>query len=416
MPAGKSHTLIRSSKPYSRLPHILITHPLVKTDIVRAKGLYLFDSQGNRYSDFESGIWCASLGHGDKRLHQLIKKQLDKVIHLGPRFTNYLAEEAAAKILKHLGWKNGKVIFLSSGSEAVEFALNISHLATGRSNILSFSESYISAYGMGGNKDINPSWSTIRLRQCLHCSRSLCNDDCDQLKKIESRNISAFILEPGCSGGQILFPPLRLITHIEEKIKAAGGLIIVDEVTTGLGRTGKWFGFEDYQIKPDAVVLGKSLGNGYPVSAVALNGILAKEIEKQNFYYVQSHQNDPLGCSVALGVLNIIEEDDLVHRAYESGRYFLSEMQKIRDKSILIKDVRGKGLMLGVELSDRRQNNRNLSEKIYQEMLCRKFIIGITPKSNMLRFFPPLVMSEKHISNMCSALEEIFSKVEQRKL
>jgi 4-aminobutyrate aminotransferase-like enzyme len=104
------------------------------------------------------------------------------------------------------------------------------------------------------------------------------------------------------------------------------------------------------------------------------------------------------------------------HRAYESGRYFLSEMQKIRDKSILIKDVRGKGLMLGVELSDRRQNNRNLSEKIYQEMLCRKFIIGLTPKSNMLRFFPPLIMSEKHISNMCSALEEIFSKVEQRKL
>jgi len=249
----------------------LKTHPVVKTNIIKAKGIYLFDSSGRRYLDFESGIWCASLGHCHQRLNRQIIKQLNKVMHLGPRFTNFLAERAAASILEHLRWKQGKVIFLSSGSEAVEFALNISQLATGRSKILGFSESYLSAYGIAGRLNAAPSFSTIGLSPCLHCRKPSCTDDCDELRKIDYRNVSAFILEPGCSGGRILFPPMKLVKHIKEKTRAAGGLIIVDEVTTGLGRTGRWFGFEDYQIKPDAVVLGKTLGNGYPVSAVALD-------------------------------------------------------------------------------------------------------------------------------------------------
>jgi acetylornithine aminotransferase len=333
-------------------------------------------------------------------------------MHLGPRFTNFLAERAAASILEHLRWKQGKVIFLSSGSEAVEFALNISQLATGRSKILGFSESYLSAYGIAGRLNAAPSFSTIGLSPCLHCRKPSCTDDCDELRKIDYRNVSAFILEPGCSGGRILFPPMKLVKHIKEKTRAAGGLIIVDEVTTGLGRTGRWFGFEDYQIKPDAVVLGKTLGNGYPVSAVALDGMLAKDIEKRNVNYIQSHQNDPLGCSIAYEVIKIIEEEDLIRRADEVGGYFLAEMKRIKDKSVSVIDVRGKGMMLGVEFSSGSEKSGNPAEKIYREMLKRKFIIGITPKSNILRFLPPLIMSKEHIDNMCSALGESLSKKE----
>ena len=400
----------------SGLPHILKCHPIVKTDIVKAKGLYLFDSQGNKYLDFESGIWCASLGHGNQRLSRAIMKQIDSVMHLGPRFTNYLAEETATKILEHLAWKHGKVIFLSSGSEAVEFALRISHLVTGRLKMLRFSESYLSAYGIGGGQKSNRSWTKIYLSDCLHCSQPICTETCDNLRRIDYRNISSFILEPGCSGGQILFPPVKLVKHLEKKIRAAGGLIIVDEVTTGLGRTGRWFGFEYYQIKPDVVVLGKSLGNGYPVSAVALDSTVAKEIEKQTFYYVQSHQNDPLGCSVASEVIKIIEENDLVHRTYELGGYFLVEMRRIMENFISVKEVRGRGLMLGVEISSRFRAHKNLAQKIYHEMLKKKFIIGITSREDVLRFLPPLFTNEKHIFTMCSALEESFDKAESLEL
>ena len=153
------------------------------------------------------------------------------------------------------------------------------------------------------------------------------------LKEIPFDKIGAFVFEPGGSGiGFVHFPPRPLVEAIAGRVRASGGLIVANEITTGIGRTGKWFGFQHYDIQPDIVALGKGLGNGYPVSAVAVREETAEKLERGGFHYVQSHQNDPLGCAIAREVIAALHEEKLIERGAELGAYFLEGLREIQTK------------------------------------------------------------------------------------
>jgi len=290
--------------------HILKCHEMVKPDFVKAANCDLYDADGRQYVDFESGEWCTSVGHIHPQIQASIKEQLSRVIHLGYRYTSHLAEEAAISLLETLNIPHGKCVFLSSGSEAVELAVQIARAVTERRLLLTLAESYLSAYGTAGRMSADD-WICVGLDGRLAPKTT----DYQDSYSIFFDQVAAFVLEPGSASGTIRFPSVQLVDLLTKGIRRKNGIVVVDEVTTDMGRIGQWYGFNHYRIEPDIVAYGKGLGNGYPVSAVAMRHDIAEKLEKSGFHYVQSNKNDPLACAVAKEVINVIRDEEVIQRS-----------------------------------------------------------------------------------------------------
>jgi len=378
------------------MDHILKAHEILPADFVRGENCYLYDRQGRQYTDFESGTWAAVLGHNHPRITQVLHTQIDRIMHLGTRWPNHLAEEAAKDVLAIVGLGDGKCVFLSSGSEAVEFAARMARRVTERPLLLAFSNAYLAAFGSAGQKSADEwllvDWSTDPLDVLLK-----------SLDAIPFEKIGAFVLEPGGSSpGFVRFPPAPLVQEIARRVRQAGGLLVVNEVTTGMGRTGRWFGFEHYGLQPDLVALGKGLGNGYPVSAVALKPAVAESLENSGVRYAQSHQNDPLGCAVAREVIAVMREMQWVERGNAVGTAFLDSLNQLRTKYPVIKEARGRGMLLALEFQP---HERISATSMFRALWENGFLTGYYPAGNILRFDPALTMDQQDIDRLLDCLE-----------
>lgn len=385
------------------MQHLLASHEIVKTDFVRGENCYLYDAQGKRYVDLESGIWCTALGHNHPRIKQVIHAQLEQIMHLGTRYPHALAEETAIQVLQIVGIRAGKCVFLSSGSEAVEFGVQIARRVTGRPLLLALSNSYLAAYGSAGSKRADE-WQLLDWSNCAGLDPREC------LQDIPFEKIGAFIFEPGGSGSAFVkFPPKPLVQAIVERVQDAGGLLMANEITTGMGRTGRWFGFQHYDIQPDIVALGKGLGNGYPVSAVAMQQDLAEKLEAGGFHYAQSHQNDPLGCAVAQKVIAVLREENWIERGNQVGGEFLERLKQLAEQRALVKEVRGRGMLLGIELHPRENFSVTAA---YRALLDKGCIVGYYPAGNMLRLSPALTVDEQALAQFVECLNELLTNAE----
>jgi acetylornithine aminotransferase len=378
------------------MDHILKCHEIFKTDFVRGEHCHLYDSVGRKYIDFESGIWCTALGHNHPRVNRVIETQLKNIAHLGTRYPNTLAEEAALAVLEAVRMDNGKCTFLSSGSEAVEFGVQVVRRITGKPLLLAFQNSYLGSYGSAGQK---------RTEEWYLFDWSI--SDC--LDEIPFEKIGGFVFEPGGSGiGFVKFPPKGLVQEIVRRVKQAGVLVAANEITTGMGRTGKWFGFQHYDIQPDIVSIGKGLGNGYPVSAVAMRREVARKLEEDGFRYVQSHQNDPLGCSIAREVITVFREEDWVERGNVKGQYFLEGLKQLEKKYAVVKEARGRGMELALEFHPRGDFS---AVSAYHALLEKGFLVGYYPAGNILRFDPALTIEKEDIEHLLKCLDVILASV-----
>ncbi len=385
------------------MDHILATHEIVKTDFVRGENCRLFDSHGRRFLDFESGIWSTSLGHGHPRVNAALRAQLDRIAHLGTRYPSPLAEAAAIAVLGILGMDDGKCLFLSSGSEAVEFAVQAARRVSGRPRLLTFRNSYLAAYGSAGRKPADE-WLLID-------PDDLGPDGPDaRLSAIPFDDIGAFVFEPGGSGSAFVrFPPPELVAEIASRVRRTGGLLVSNEVTTGMGRTGRWFGFEHFNLAPDIVTLGKGLGNGYPVSAVAMRPGPAAALEASGLVHAQSHQNDPLGCAVALAVIETMREDGLVARGAEVGATLLAGLRDLQARHPIVKEARGRGMLLGLELQP---DERLTAAAAYRRLLDEGCLVGYHAGGNLLRFDPALTIEREDLDILLDRLDAILTAAE----
>jgi acetylornithine/N-succinyldiaminopimelate aminotransferase len=382
-------------------------YELVKTDIVRAQGCYLYDAQGKRYVDFEAGVWCTALGHGHERVGEAIGAQIEQVMHLAYRYTNNLVEEAAQAVLETVALADGKCVFLSSGSEAVEFGVQVTRRISGQPLLLTLHDSYLAAYGSAGRKGAEE-WHCFDWRVCAACPHvDECDPLCPHLQEIPFERIGGLAFEPGNTSGLVRFPPKSLVQALERMVKERGGLVVVDEVTTGLGRTGTWYGHQHYGLQPDIVALGKGLGNGYPVSAVAMTRAVAHGLQDGAFHYAQSHQNDPLGCAIAKTVVDVIRDEGLVERSRRVGERFLRELERLAERHGAIQEVRGRGLMIAIELADGREGVSAIA--VYHDLLESGFAVGCKPAANLLRFYPPLIIGEEDIAGLLGSLDEVLT-------
>lgn len=381
----------------TKMDHIFwsIGHQLRLDNIVESDDCYVIDSEGKRFVDLESGVWCTSVGHNNIRVNNAITSQINRIAHTGFCYCNPLIEESAGMVLEITGIGNGRCEFLCSGSEAIEFGMRAARDISDKPLALAFSDSYFGAYGDAAVKDENKWFIYDRLNCGCADSEAGCIGECDNFRNIPFDKIGIFLFEPGSSSGLVRFPSEELIALICSKVRNEGGIIMANEITTGIGRTGKWFGYQHYNIVPDIVAIGKGIGNGYPVSVTAISGKLAEKVLSSGFKYAQSHQNDPLGARVVIEVISIIKEHELIAKSSENGDYLRESLSELKSDVSLIKDIRGRGMMIAIEL-------KREAARICDEMRNHGFIVAWRPNTEVLRIDPPLTIEKQILDRFIS--------------
>ncbi len=388
----------------------LYTYPgfeLLLHDIVRAENCHVYDAQDRRWVDLESGVWCTPLGHTHPRVVRALVEQASRIAHTGYAYTCAVVEEAAREVLGLLGLDGGRCVFLCSGSEAIEYGVRIAQAVLERPLLMTMSDSYFGAYGSAQRRH-QDEWFSFDWLPCGDCQADeTCGATCPRFAAIPFERIGGFLFEPGSSSGLVRFPPQKLIASIARAVTEADGLILVNEVTTGIGRTGRWFGFEHYGLAPDIVALGKGLGNGYPVAVTAVAPAAAARLGERTIKYAQSHQNDPLGAAVAREVLRTIREENWIERGREMGALLLEGLEAIKAQSGRIRDLRARGLMLAVEL----EGDAETALEAQRELVRRGFIVARRPGLSVLRIDPALTVERADVEAFLATFEEVLREI-----
>ncbi len=371
--------------------------------ILRALGCTLYTVDGREIIDMESGVWAVGLGHNHPRINRVIREQLDRISHIGYRVSTPIQEEASEALLQSADMIDGRCVFLSSGSEAVEFAAQAARRVTKRPLLLTLADSFLGSYGSVGQRHPNE-WHVFDWGVCVDCPQErLCNETCPHLREIPLDRIGALLFEAGSA--QIRFPPVKLVSGLCNVVRAQGGWIIANEVTTGMGRTGRMYGFEHFDVRPDVVALGKGIGNGYPVSAVLMHIDASERLLSTGFRYAQSHQNDPMACTVALEVLRVLYEERLVERCAAIGAKFLRGLAALAAKHEAIIEARGRGLLLAISLVE--DSSSFSRSSVVARLLEHGFLTGYKIAPSFVRFLPPLTIPEDVTTRLLETLDRI---------
>lgn len=378
-------------------------YPVYTSHMVRGSGCYVYDDAGKKYLDLEAGVWCLPLGHMPPRLMLAIQEQMTRICHVGYKYNDEVAERAAAKLIQITKLADGQCVFLSSGSEAVEFGIQIAKALRPGKKCLCLSNQYLSAYGEGSalqtGKECLVAWKPDEEKTVEQWREELLNT-------FHIQKIGVFVLEAGNSSGLVHLPPVNLMCALNIVARENHVLLVVDEVTSGIGRTGKWFGYMHFDIRPDIVALGKGLGNGYPVSAVVMSKEIADGASDIHFHYAQSHQNDPLGCRIALEVITEVEEKGLIQQAVILGQYLREGYVKISEAFPLLKEIKGIGLLTAILFSDNVQPEQ--LEWLDRQLFEAGYIVGMKPAQRTLRTYAPLVLKQNMIDDYLAALAKLL--------
>jgi acetylornithine/N-succinyldiaminopimelate aminotransferase len=383
-------------------------HELLLKDIVRAENCHLFDSTGKRYVDLESGVWCTSIGHGNPRITRAIVAQSEQIGHTGFNYSSGIVDETAREFLSLLRFEGGKCVFLCSGSEAVEYGVRVAQMLTDRPLLMTMTDSYFGAYGSAMRKE-KEEWFLFDWMGCAGCPDVVeCDQSCEHWAAIPFDRIGGFLLEPGSSSGVVRFPPVKLIRRIANVVKGNNGLVLVNEVTTGVGRTGKWFGYQHYEITPDIVAAGKGIGNGYPVSVTAFGPRVVERLGDRPVNYAQSHQNDAVGAAVVREVIRVIQEEGLIERSREVAAVLLSGLERIQERTGRIKAIRARGLMVAIELED--DPEVSFTIRTHRALVRRGFVLGRRPGISVLRLDPALTIGLGDIEGFLETLDDVLTE------
>lgn len=368
-------------------------------------GSWLIDMHGERYLDALSGIAVCGLGHSHPSISKVIAEQSANLIHTSNIYRIPLQEKLAEKLAGHSGMDN--VFFCNSGAEANEAAIKLARLHAHKQKITnpvilvmhnSFHGRTMATISANGS----PTKAHQGFEPLLSGFKHIAFNDIEALKSSVNaiENIVAIMLEPIQGEGGIVIPNKNYLKTIRSICDKNNLLMIVDEVQTGMCRTGKWFAFQHEKILPDIMTIAKALGNGVPIGACLARGKSAK------FFQAGSHGStfggNPLASSVALEVINILETKKIDKHAAELGSYFLENFRKSLEGVQGIIDIRGKGLMMAIELE---KNCPDLVEKA----LNNKLLINVT-SGNVIRLLPPLIMTKLEADQVVSILTDTLKK------
>ncbi|HSV18633.1 MAG TPA: aspartate aminotransferase family protein [Casimicrobiaceae bacterium] len=409
--------------------HLLLVQPFMDSVIVRGEGAYLIDADGRRILDLAAGQFCTILGHGHPVFGERLAEQARRLVHLGDQFVSPEVLAAVARLVELAPPGLSKAILLSTGSEANECAMRIAKTVTERTGMLGFSRGYygisLATHNLSSvadhphKHDFQPSIAGQHKllspdpRRCRVCNASRactlgCLDASMDLLGAQVDNIAAVIVEPVLSAGGMIFPPTEYLKALQAAARRHGFLFIVDEAQTGFGRCGRWFDSENHGIEPDIMVVSKTAGNGYPVAAVIVSEAVARRLEARRFMHLSSHQNDPLAAAAVLAVADVVEQEGLVENSRIVGDYFVAALNELKQRRPLVADVRGRGLMIGVELDPGESGSGLLA--FTAAMLCeqRGLHLTFTYHEPVLRIIPPLVLTRADVDFAVRVLDDVL--------
>lgn len=390
--------------------------------IEKSYGIYIEDIDGRKYMDFH-GNSVHQIGYGNRYVIDAIKEQLDELPFSPRRYTNRKTIELAKKLSELTNHQLSKMLFAPGGTSVVSMALKLARKATGKFKTISMWDSFhgasLDAISAGGEmlfrKDMGPLLpETIHILP-YNSYRSIISmeDNLNYLEYILDRepDVGALILEPiRCTDVQI--PPKEYHQRLRELCDHYGVLLIYDEIPTALGRTGKMFSFENYDVVPDILLLGKGLGGGvFPMSAMLVNEKLdvAPEISLGHF----THEKSSIGSAAALSTIRYIEENDIISHVNKIEKIMYRSLNEMKEAFEIIGDIRGIGLLYGVELVlDKETKEKAIfeTEKIMYKCMEKGLSFKVS-SGNVITLTPPLIISEEEIMEAMDILESSIKEV-----
>jgi predicted acetylornithine/succinylornithine family transaminase len=366
--------------------------------LVRGEGSVVFDDEGNRYLDFFPGWGCDLLGHCPPRVVEVVREQVGKLIHVPNTWHTEPQGLLAEALSTRTGW-GGQCFFCNSGTEAIEAAIKLARLngKPGRYKIVSMLNSFhgrtlgaLSATGQPkyhqGLEPLLAGFSYAPFGDLDACARLIDGETC------------AILVEPIQGEGGINLPPEGYLQGLRKLADDHKLMLIFDEVQSGMGRTGRWFAHQHYGVEPDAVTLAKALAGG-----VACGGLIARPAFAEKLRpgtHAATFGGNPLACAAALATIETIDAEGLLARAVELGRRFAERFEGLKGRCPLIKEVRVKGCMVGVELTVD-------GAPVVRACLERRLLINCT-HTTVLRLLPALTLSDAELEEGCGILEEVL--------
>jgi 4-aminobutyrate aminotransferase len=400
--------------------------------LAHGEGMYVWDESENRYLDCFGGVLTVSVGHANPAVVKAQVDQLSKLSHVSALYPTKNQSDLAEKLAEITPGKLQKTFFTNSGTEADDTAILAAKMFTKRHEIVVLRHSYSGRSATALSGCGHASWRPLPAQvagfthghapYCYRCPFHLtypgcglqCAEDLEELiQTTTTGQIAAFMAEPILGVGGFIVPPPGYFERAVEIARKHGGLFIVDEVQTGWGRTGdKWFGIEHWDVEPDILTSAKGLGNGAPI------GITTATAEVANTFpgpTIATFGGNPVSTAAAFAVIKEIEDKDLKTNAKVVGDYFRSKLDELMDKHVWIGDVRGMGLMQGVEIvkdRDTKEPAPALLNQVFEGAKKRGVLIGKGGLyGNVLRIGPPLIAQKDHIDELIEALDKSFAEV-----
>ncbi|GIW66389.1 MAG: acetylornithine aminotransferase [Candidatus Parcubacteria bacterium] len=365
-------------------------------EIIKGKECYLYDKHGNKYLDLMSNYGANILGYNNKILNRAAHQQINTLNNLHNSFLNPIRNKLAKKLLEKCNF-DGKVLFLNSGAEAIDAALKFALYFSEKQGIIAMKNSYhgktIGALSLTYEKKYKQ-----KIENFLINVKFVDYGNLDDIQKNLDKQTGVIIIEPIQGDGGINIPPKGYLENLSQLCKENKIVLIIDEIQTGIGRTGKFLASQWENINPDIICLGKGIANGFPLSAVIVKNKIADIIPK--FFQTSTFGGNLVSCNVALRVLEIIN-DNLLTEIKNKGDYLIQKLNLISNS--LIKEIRGRGLIIGIELVDKRT--------FVLKKLQENFILAIPSGKNVIRLLPPYIIKFKDLDYFIEKFEKIIKNV-----
>ncbi len=362
-------------------------YPLFPIEPVKASGSWLWDSEGKKYLDLYGGHAVISIGHNHSHFVEALKSQLDKISFYSNSVQNSMQEKLAEKLGQLSGYNNHQLFLCNSGAEANENALKLASFVTGRKKIIAFKKAFHGRTSGAVAATDNP--KIVAPFNAGHEIVFLPLNDVAAFDQALDNTIAAVIIEGIQGVGGIQVPDDVFLKHIAQKTKQAGALLILDEVQSGYGRTGKFFAHQHAGIEADLITLAKGMGNGFPIGGVLIH----QNIKPWSGMLGTTFGGNYLACAAGLAVLEVIEKQNLMTNAETLGNYWMTEL---RSYSTIL-DVRGRGLMIGFDLPESLAALR-------KDLLFKHSIFTGEAKPNTVRLLPSLALTKSEADIFLEAL------------
>lgn len=371
---------------------------------IKAEGIFIFDIYGKKYTDLISGISVSSTGHRHPQIIEAIKKQCDYYLHLMVygEYVQTPQTKLAKAICDLLPKELNSVYFVNSGSEAVEGALKLARKVTSRKKIIAFHNAYhgstFGALSVMGNEDQKCAFEPL-VPEVEH----IAFNNLSELEKIDCAT-ACVIIEPIQGEAGIIAADIHYLKALRAKCTEIGCLLIFDEIQTGLGRTGKWFAFEHYDITPDILLLAKAFGGGMPLGAfisskenmqtLAINPALG---------HITTFGGHPVSCAAALANIEVLKKESLVEQVEEKGKIFERQLKHAR-----IKAFRRRGLFMALEFDSFETLQKIIQTALHKGVITDWFLFNVAS----MRIAPPLTITSNEIEEACNIILEAIAKIE----